>query len=168
MKTIVILFASLVGTAAWALNSGDTVIQWPVVNGIQINQACATETTLRSTTPLKQCAESVTKRYACQMGEIETCRPLSRNERVGGVEYVKTETTCRKYVKKHMEVSRMVTESRCVEWDPTTETSPGGCRESVAVRKLAPLVYNVDKYTWNNEQGMVYAGSFKYRIPACD
>lgn len=166
MKFFTALMVTLMATAAFAIQEGDFIYKWPKVNGLPINQACATPTTFRSIEPVDTCTGRTYTREACSLGEIEFCRPLARNQQPGAGEYLKTDVQCNARSVAYMEVSRYSTTRTCVEYD-TSETDAGRCLRHRSVRSIAPVTYDVQRLQFHNEMGFVDAGTFRYTVPTC-
>lgn len=159
--------AGLIGSAAKAT---DVRYEWPAVNGIMVNNACATDDVFRTLKPVTVCTKTeVVKRTACRYhGETELCRDLATGEQEKYDEVVHEQTRCAAYKITDLEVTRTVHTKRCAEYGPVTEASSGECLRMEDYTFKAGRVYHVAKYEMRGgEAGDVYVGSERFVIPAC-
>ncbi len=159
--SIVTLFATL------AMAHGEVQINWPSVNGLAVNNACATADTFRSLQGVKTCTDTKTVRYAVSsQGEIGMVKRLLKDgEQPRRNEWLQTEEVCSAYGYQGMEVSRNMTVSECAHYAPPGEhTEP--CREFVSRTVKAPLTYSVEKIVHYGEADQ--QTFFKFTVPACD
>ncbi len=162
------LFAALLITAVAAVANASITWDYPVINGLPINNACYTATTFKSLTPITYCTETaVTARYACRMhGEVgEMCRKLRAGEQPHSNEYLREETKCVAYASEDVEVSRTVTSQKCVRWTPSNEVDEGQCLEWATVTSFAGTRYKVTGYEDHGEATLTHTKRFD--IPAC-
>lgn len=148
----------------------DVRYEWPAVNGIMVNNACATEDTFRTLKPVTVCTDTeVVKRTACRYhGQTEQCRELAIGEQEKFDEFVREETRCAAYKVTDLEVSRTVKAQRCAEFAPVTEASSGECLRMEEHVYKAPRTYHISKYELRGgEAGDVYIGSEHFVIPLC-
>lgn len=155
-------FLFLLGTMIAAIAArAEVVYQWPVVQGLPVNQACATATTFKSTRPVPVCLETkVVSRLACRKsGEADSCRPLGLTERASDSEEVQETLGCIKSEARHLEVSRVTTARRCLD-------KPECLRFETVTQVMSPH-FRVEKYKQENGEIIDFIGTEDYRIPDC-
>jgi len=145
----------------------DLTYDWPSVNGLKINTACATAKTFRSLKPTSYCVETKVQSYACKQGEVEACRPLQSGQLPAPGERLKENVSCIAYGQRNFEVPRVVKTERCVESAPISEASYGECLRWGQVETFMGVDFLVSTYREQAEAGPVFAGHKKYTIPAC-
>lgn len=147
---------------------GEITYDWPSVNGLAINNACATATTFKSLTPVTYCTETKVDRYSCRMGEIETCRPLKAGQPPYAGEYLKEDVRCVAYGTRHIEVSRTTKTTTCTKWAPINEMDHGQCLEWGTVETLVGVDFSVATYrTESAETGPQFIGYTTHTVPNC-
>ncbi len=164
MKVILSLFFMLCGSLSFAYDT--SFESWPSINGLPINNACATANTLRSIQPVKTCVATASVRYAySNQGEAGSVRRLLKdgeNARTG--EYVETETQCAAYAARPLEVSRNVTVTECAYYTPAGEGAQP-CQRFVSKTVKTGLTFNVETTTYHGE---VSQQTYRnYTIPLC-
>lgn len=167
MKLFTLAIVSLMASATLAMES---YIEHPSVNGLKLNNACATEATFKSIKPIKVCVETKETKLACSdAGDAgEMCRTLKAGQKPTAFEYIKKEISCVKHGKKDMEVSRAYNETVCTKWEPSTEANHGACLEEVSIQKFAPTSYKAAWYTVHPESGPYFQGYKKFTVPNCN
>ncbi len=143
--------------------------EWPLVNGLAVNNACFTASTFRSIKPIEYCSDlRVVSRQACRMGgEAEICRYIKENGKLYPGEYLVEQKSCYQTSGRDVEVSRMVTASKCVKWTPTTEMDIGQCLKTETTTYKVGTQFKVAMWE-NGPQGPKnYLGEMDFTVPAC-
>jgi len=164
MKFFGIAILSLV--ASFALAYDDSVVVWPSVNGLMINNACATDTTFRSLHPVSTCMQTEKTRYAVSdRGEIgEVRRELRAGDSLRSGETLVTETRCVSYDRQDMEVSRNVETSECAEIPRSGEITHT-CRRFVRRTVMSPRTFSVEKVIHHGD--LDHSTWFQFTVPNC-
>jgi hypothetical protein len=151
-----------------AISQASVEYKWPVINGLAINNACATGTQFKSLKDITICTETaVVKRVACRYtGETETCRNVGLNEQPRIDETVTEATRCVKSQTRKLEVSRISTAMKCTKW--STDAAPE-CLNYETVQTTMGKVFNVETYSnlGSSEHGSSFVGYTKFEIPDC-
>lgn len=155
---------TLFATAAFAY--GEVQINWPSVNGLAINNACATVDSFVSLTPVTTCLATTTVRYAVSTrGEAAMeKRLLAPGEQPHSDEWLQTEQVCSSYGSRAMTVSRNVTTTECAYYMPAGEASEP-CSRFVSKTSKMGTTFSVEKITrYGQADQQVF---FNYTVPAC-
>ncbi len=166
MKLLTSLLLTVMAQVALA---AEVTYQWPAVNGLPINNACATEKTFKSVKPITYCSETgVVARYACVYGEAEYCRKLKAGEQPAGNETLREEYGCISQVTQHVEVSRIVKTTECTKWKNNGEAWDGQCTEWSTKESFVGLTFSVQRYKdYGGEVGQVFDGTENYTVAMC-
>lgn len=158
--------AILLLVAHFAFAHGEEEINWPAINGLSINNACATDETFKSLRPVRYCTETRTVRYAVSnQGELGLVRrPLGQRESPRYGEWLEEATKCVAYGKKDMEVSRYYTHGECA-YNPNYGEVYEPCTRYITKREKAGLTYSVEKIVHYGEADQ--QTFFKFRVPLC-
>lgn len=142
---------------------------WPSVNGLAVNKACSTENSFKSLTPVPFCSDlRVTSRQACRMGgEIETCRNIKEGGKLYSGEYFVEQKSCYQTSTKEIEVSRMVTNSRCVQWTSPSEVDVGQCLKTETTTYKAGTNFKVMMFEDGTPGPKNYLGELDFTVPEC-
>ncbi len=164
MKSLAVILTSL--CAAVAMAHGEVQINWPSVNGLAINNACATADTLRSLNGVRVCTATKVIRYGVssqgERGLVK--RQLAEGEQPRRTEYLESESVCSAYAIQGREVSRMIAVTECAHYAPAGEhVEP--CSEFISKTVKAGLTYSVEKIVDYGEASQ--QTFFNYTIPAC-
>ena len=164
MKIIATVILLLAGHLSFAY--GDEQINWPAINGLSVNNACATDETFKSLRPVRVCTESKTVRYAVSnQGELGLVRRLlghRESPRYG--EWLEQSSKCVAYGKQDMEVSRYYTYGECA-YNPHYGEVYEPCNRYTTKRVKAGLTYSVEKIVHYGEADQ--QTFFKFRVPLC-
>ncbi len=165
MKLVAASLVSLFATLALAY--GEVQINWPSVNGLSVNNVCATSETFRSLTPVKVCTATTDVRYAVSsQGEAGLVkRLLKAGEQPRRSEYLQVEQMCSTYGMKAMEVSRLMVKTECKDYARAGEASEP-CREFISTTVKAGLTFSVEKLVDYGEA--TQQTFFNYTVPACN
>jgi hypothetical protein len=167
MKTIFALFILTIAAHSFA---SVLVYKWPSINGLSINNACATETEFRSLEAVKVCVETgAVSRTACRYaGESEQCRVLGPNEQPKIDETISEKTECIKYESKSVVVSRIQTNMKCAKWSVPAPGKIKECLKYETVTSMIGNIFNVETFQdYDAEGGQQFIGYTKYEIQSC-
>ena len=152
--------------ASLAMAHGEVQLNYPSVNGLSINNACATNDTFRSLNAVKVCTGTTMLRYAIssqgERGMVK--RLLAAGEQPRRSEFLQNEEVCSAYSLQGLEVSRNVTTSECAHYTAAGEASQP-CTHFVSKTQKVGLTFSVEKmvnYGEGSQQTFV-----KYTVPVC-
>lgn len=142
--------------------------EWPSVNGLKINNACATRETFRSLKPVMKCVERGTvSRQACaKVNDSVVCRFMIEGEVPREGEVVQEDVRCLQRESQNIEVSNVVEEFKCAEFSYVANPGTHECLRRERRRYTAGRVYDVSKYEVRST-GDVYLGEERFVIPVC-
>lgn len=172
MRRFISMLLAMVGFTLLAIHEASAAneirYEWPAVNGLRINNACATADSLRSVTPVTVCTEmGVVARQACVSTVVgENCRTLVGNEVPHRGESVREDRRCVARAPRPVEVSRSVTLARCAEYSNVADTNTNNCLRFEKQTVALDRAFMVSKYEIRPE-GDVYIGDERYVIPWC-
>ncbi len=162
------ILASAVVTlvASFAMAHGEVTINWPSVNGLSIDNACATTDTFRSLTPVKVCTATTTVRHAVsnqgEAGQVD--RVLKAGEMPRSGEWVVNMQVCSAYGSQALEVSRDMTLTECAYYPRAGEASEP-CDKFITKTVRAGLTFSVEKIAHYGEADQ--SSFFNFTVPAC-
>jgi hypothetical protein len=165
-----LILSAIIALAAQTSFASNVTYLWPEVNGLAINNACATATTFRSLQPITYCSETkVVARYACVYGEAEYCRKLKAGENPIGNETLREEYGCVSYSSQHKEVSRKVISQECKKWGPGFgDYAPNECLKWETKETFVGLTFKVQRMKdYGGEAGLVFDGTEDFTVPMC-
>ncbi|MBC7740619.1 MAG: hypothetical protein H7061_00375 [Bdellovibrionaceae bacterium] len=169
MKILIILATTILLSMS-ALASSITY-NWPKINGLSIDNACATATEFRSLQNINVCVETkVTSRVACRYaGEGESCRSLGLNQSAAIDETVSEKTQCVKSESKPLVVSRVTQSMKCVKWSrPSAVGNDSECLKFDTVKSTLGKVFKVETFRNDSaDQGPQFFGYTKFEILNC-
>ena len=153
--------------ASLALAYGEVQINWPSVNGLAVNNACATAESFRSLHGVQVCTATNIVRYAVySQGEAGLAKRLLKNgELPRRGEYLETETVCAAYGIQALEVSRFMTVTECAQQASSGSEYSAPCTQFVSKIVKVGLSFNVEKFVDYGEASQ--QSFFKYTVPAC-
>lgn len=162
-STALTLFASL----AFA-GHGDVQINWPAVNGLAINNACATDDTFVSLNGVSTCTATKTVRYAVSnQGEVGYMkRQLAAGEQPNSGEWLETEEVCSAYGTVGLTVSRYVTTSECAYYPRGGEAYEPACTQYVTKTSKVGRTFSVEQITSYGEADQ--QTFFNFTVPLCE
>lgn len=152
--------------ASLALAHGEVQDNYPSVNGLMVNNACATATTFRSLAPVSYCSATVTVRYGISsQGELGMVkRLLKAGEAPRRTEMLQEEQQCSAYSTKAVEVSRNMTQTECAYYIPAGEASEP-CTKFISKTVTAGTTFSVERITRYGEADQ--QTFWNYNVPAC-
>ena len=162
-----LLTATLVSLcASLALAHGEVQINWPSVNGLAVNNACATSESFRSLNGVQVCTATKLVRYAVhsqgEQGLVKRLLKVGEFPRRG--EYLESESVCAAYATQAREVSRFMTVTECAHYAPAGEHAEP-CSEFVSKTVKAGTTFSVEKIV---DYGQASQQSFfNYTVPSC-
>lgn len=156
---------------AWSnvLAATEVRYEWPSVNGLPVNNACATDETFRSLAPVRVCTETaVVARHACHTGHAESCRPLMEGEAARADEAVREDVRCVAREPRSIEVSREIVTVHCDQAQSTGGASSGPCAHLVERKTKVDRSFEVRKYELRQgDASDAYLGTERFIVPEC-
>ena len=163
------LLASAVVTlvSVFAMAQGEVQINWPSVNGLSVNNACATADTFRSLAKVTTCTATKDVRYAVSnQGEVGMVkRELAAGEALSSGEYLQVEKTCAAYGSRSLVVSRNTSTRECAYYTPAGQASEP-CSKFITKTAKVGTTFSVEKIVRYGEADQ--QTFFNYTVPACN
>lgn len=150
MKSFIIAATMILSASAMAASKTYIHGYSDVLGAIALDNACVTDTEVRSINPVKVCTKLVEV-----PGQLEE----------GGVRYSNWE--CASYETKDLAFSRSYEKNVCLKYEPTTEGSTGGCAVLGKKAAFLPSTINVSIVTGLYDEASTERFS-TFTFPACN